>query len=210
MRIFLIVLISCLSSAAFADNSTLLEAMNKFHRLTSDETLRQQAYEAGQERIRFCGYCHGEDGNSKRDYIPNLASQNPVYLFRQFEKFANGERKDYVMSELAKVLTQEDRINIAIYYSQQKVQPKASANAALEKEGEQLYNRVCFSCHGRSGEGMEEMPRLAGQPESYIKHSLNLFRNNDPSRANSPMMGIAAMLSDKDINAVAAYLQQLK
>lgn len=210
MRIFLVALISCLSSLAFADNATLLEAMNKFNRLTSNESLRQQAYEAGQERIRFCGYCHGENGNSKRDYIPNLASQNPVYLFRQFEKFANGERKDYVMSELAKVLTLDDRINIAIYFSQQKVDPKPSVNPALEEEGAKLFNRVCFSCHGRNGQGMEEMPRLAGQPESYIKHSLNLFRSNDPSRANSPMMGIAAMLSDKDIDAVAAYLQQLK
>ncbi len=209
MRIILIALISCFSSLAFADNSTLLDAMNKFNRLMSDETLRQQAYEAGQDRIRFCGHCHGENGNSKRDYIPNLASQNPVYLFRQFEKFANGERKDYVMSELAKVLTLDDRINIAIYYSQQQVEPKPSVNAELEQQGAQLYNKVCFSCHGRSGQGMEEMPRLAGQPASYIKHSLNLFRNNDPSRANSPMMGIASMLSDKDIEAVAAYLQQL-
>ena len=44
-------------------------------------------------------------------------------MFEQFEKFGNGQREDYVMSNLAKVLTVEDRINIAVYYSQQEATP---------------------------------------------------------------------------------------
>jgi len=35
--------------------------------------LLQAAIEDGVERAQLCFRCHGDDGNSKRDYIPNLA-----------------------------------------------------------------------------------------------------------------------------------------
>lgn len=116
MRLFSLLLLSCLVPFAHASE----EAMERFNYLMEDAARRQQAYEAGQERALFCGYCHGETGNSKRPHIPNLASQNPIYLFHSFEKFAKGERVDFVMSKLAKSLTLEDRVNIAVYFSQRR------------------------------------------------------------------------------------------
>ena len=110
MRIPVLALLSCL--AMFSQASE--EALARFNYLMADPERRQQAYLAGQERILFCGYCHGEDGNSKRAHIPNLAGQNPIYLFHSFEKFASGERIDFVMSKLAKSLSLEDRVNIAV------------------------------------------------------------------------------------------------
>src|SRR5690606_17588386 len=82
------------------------------------------SFDAGHERIRFCGYCHGEDGNSNRDFIPNLAAQHPQYLFEQFEKFGDGRREDHVMSTLARALSLQERIDIAVYYSQQTARPR--------------------------------------------------------------------------------------
>src|SRR5690606_7585803 len=102
-------------------------AMQRFLQLNTEPTEREQAYAAGEQRISFCSHCHGKDGNSRRDYIPNLAGQNPLYLFNAFEKFANGQRKDFVMSKLAPRLTLEDRVNIALYYSAQKVQLRSEA-----------------------------------------------------------------------------------
>lgn len=185
--------------------------MERFNYLMGDAERREQAYAAGQERILFCGYCHGENGNSKRPHIPNLASQNPIYLFHSFEKFANGERIDYVMSKLAKSLTLEDRVNIAVYFSQQKVEPAAvTPNVALVQQGESLFQRTCTACHGSHAEGKETMPRLAGQPDEYIRKALNRFRTNDPSRAGSVMVGVASRLSEAEIEALAAYLTQLQ
>lgn len=185
--------------------------MERFNYLMGDAERREQAYAAGQERILFCGYCHGENGNSKRPHIPNLASQNPIYLFHSFEKFANGERIDYVMSKLAKSLTLEDRVNIAVYFSQQKVEPAAvTPNVALVQQGESLFQRTCTACHGSHAEGKETMPRLAGQPDEYIRKALNRFRTNDPSRAGSVMVGVASTLSEAEIEALAAYLTQLQ
>ena len=207
MRIFVCFLLSCLATSAWANE----EAMTRFNYLMADDERREQAFAAGRERALFCGYCHGENGNSKRPHIPNLASQNPIYLFHAFEQFARGEREDYVMTSLAKNLTMEDRVNIAVYFSQQKVLPTTAAvDGALSKQGATLFKRTCVACHGMQGQGMEKMPRLAGQPAEYIRKALKRFRSNDPSRAGSVMLGIASQLSDNDIEALASYLTQLQ
>jgi cytochrome c553 len=206
MRLIAVLLLSSLASIAYANE----EAVSRFKYLMGDARLREQAYAAGQERALFCGYCHGENGNSKRPHIPNLASQNPVYLFHSFEKFADGERIDYVMSKLAKSLSLEDRVNIAVYFSQQNVlAPKPAEDPALSAKGQMLFQGTCMGCHGDHAQGMETMPRLAGQPGDYLRKALTRFRNNDPSRAGSVMIGIASKLSATDIEALAAYLSQL-
>lgn len=207
MRVLLMLLLSCFATLTLANE----EAMLHFNQLNADPVLRQQAYAAGQERTRFCGNCHGENGNSKRPHIPNLAQQNPVYLFNAFEKFASGERKDFVMSKLAPSLTAADRVNIAIYFSQQKLLPHTElADPALLAQGEVKFKTVCTACHGGNAEGRDNTPRLAGQPAVYLRKALTRFRDKDPSRAGSVMMTIAADFSDQDINALAAYLQQLQ
>ena len=117
-----------------------------------------------------------------------------------------------MISTLPKNLPREDRVNIAVYYSQQKVLPSMAAGVdeALSSKGAALFKRTCGGCHGQQGQGMETMPRLAGQPGDYIRKALTRFRNNDPARAGSVMMGIASQLSEADIEALAAYLSRLQ
>jgi cytochrome c553 len=186
------------------------EALQRFNQLRGDPALNAQAYERGHLRIQFCGNCHGEDGNSKRSYIPNLAEQNPVYLFNAFEQFASGAREDYVMSKLAPILTLEDRVNIALYYSQQKLKaPEETSEPELRQAGEAIFSRICYTCHGKTAEGQEKYPRLAGQPSEYLRKSLTRFRNKDPSRSGSLMFAIMNGYSDQDIQALAAFLHGL-
>jgi cytochrome c553 len=207
VRLLVLLLLSCFATQTLANE----EAMLRFNQLNADPILRQQAYAAGQERILFCGNCHGANGNSKRPHIPNLAQQNPVYLFNAFEKFASGERKDFVMSKLAPSLTMEDRVNIAIYFGQQKLLPHSDpVDAALLSQGEVKFKIVCSACHGANAEGRDNTPRLAGQPAEYLRKALTRFRDKDPSRAGSVMMSIAADINDREIAALAAYLQQLQ
>ena len=207
MRLLACLLLSCIATLAHANE----EAMQRFTQLNADPALRQQAFAAGQERIRFCGNCHGENGNSKRGHIPNLAQQNPVYLFNAFEKFANGQRKDFVMSKLAPTLSMEDRVNIAIYFGQQKVlSHDEPVDEAQRQQGEATFKTVCAACHGANAEGREDTPRLAGQSSEYVRKALTRFRDKDPSRAGSVMMSIAADFSDAQISSLAAYLQSVR
>ncbi|GGY48451.1 cytochrome c [Bacterioplanes sanyensis] len=176
--------------------------------IEQDASARQQALKDGEERAQLCFRCHGQDGNSKRDYIPNLASQNAAYLFTQFEKFANGERQDYVMSTLAKHLSADDRIDIALYFSEREVEPRepqVEASAA----GERIYNSVCFACHGKEGHGSASYPRIAGQPYEFLETTLLKFLHNDPSRANSPMIAVMKNLDEQQVKDVAAYVAHM-
>jgi cytochrome c553 len=61
------------------------------------------------------------------------------------------------------------------------------------------------------GNGLAKFPRISGQHADYAKQTLTWFR--DGTRANDPngmMRGVAARLTDKDIVAIAQYIQGLK
>jgi len=69
--------------------------------------------------------------------------------------------------------------------------------------GEQK-SQVCQACHGADGRGTNpSYPILAGQHESYLSHALRAYR--DGARENAVMAGMAANLSDQDIEDLAAY-----
>ncbi|MBN7771238.1 cytochrome c [Marinobacter daepoensis] len=195
-----------LCASQFVSAGATNDAMAQLNAIMADDTKRQASYDAGHERIRFCGYCHGEDGNSKREYIPNLASQHPLYLFNQFEQFRDGSREDYVMSQLAKTLSLEERINIAVYYSQQTANPRAGSDGKLSEAGGKLFAERCASCHGEDAQGFRDMPRLAGQPAEYLRIALRRFKGMDPVKHSTPMIGIAGVLTAGEIEALAGYL----
>jgi cytochrome c553 len=174
----------------------------------SNQHLLEAALIEGQDRSLLCGNCHGKNGNSVRDYIPNLASQNAAYLFNQFELFARGERKDYVMSRLAKNLTRQDRVNIAVYFSQMPVETRPQPVATSDK-GEKIYNSLCFTCHQQDGHGNGSYPRIAGQPYDYLEKTLNGFAGEDERRANSPMAIIVANMDKQQLKDVAAFVASM-
>ena len=201
-----LLIVACLTASPMVAASSAGEAMTQLNAIMADDTKRQASYEAGHERIRFCGYCHGEDGNSKRDYIPNLAAQHPLYLFNQFEKVRDGTREDYVMSKLAQTLSLEERINIAVYYSQQTAKPRDGSDPAKAEAGEKLFAVRCAGCHGENAQGFRDMPRLAGQPAEYLGIALRRFKEMDPTKHSTPMIGVAGVLSEGEIEALAGYL----
>ena len=67
---------------------------------------------------------------------------------------------------------------------------------------------VCSSCHGSQGRSISPtFPRLAGQQKDYLVAQLQAFRDKtraDP-HAQTYMWGMAAQLSDQNIDAIAAY-----
>lgn len=80
----------------------------------------------------------------------------------------------------------------------------ASGNAATGK----TKATACFACHGSDGNAVDpQYPRLAGQYNEYIQQVLHEYKNGE--RSNPIMKGMAATLSDQDIEDVAAYFSSL-
>ena len=66
--------------------------------------------------------------------------------------------------------------------------------------------RACQVCHGTGGHSTKPTyPILAGQHAAYIQKQLKAFR--DGTRKDPIMSGMAAPLSDQDIEDIAAFFQ---
>ncbi|SQF93477.1 cytochrome c4 [Paucimonas lemoignei] len=175
---------------------------------------------AGQAKTAVCGACHGPDGNSLAPNFPKLAGQGQRYLLKQLHEIKDGKRVVLEMTGLLNNLNDQDLADIAAYYGAQ----KASIGAADEKlvaRGEALFRGgkldqgmpACTGCHSPDGVGNAPagFPHLGGQHADYIKKQLTAFREGERTNDGDTMVmrSIAAKLSNKDIEALAQYIQGL-
>lgn len=202
----------CIASQAWAAPSappSAAETEAHLNSVMADARARETASVAGRRAAFLCVHCHGENGTSSLDHVPNLAGQNPVYLLKQIDKFGDGRRKDEFMSGLVKVLKPEDRFNMAVFYANQTVKAAPSKDARLEQAGGKHFARACVGCHGAQARGSKEVARLAGQQPGYVKLALAGYRQATGLRSDPRMTGVARKLSDPEITALAAYLSTL-
>lgn len=176
--------------------------------VAADPAALKAAVEAGRKASFFCANCHGEDGNSKTPDVPNLAGQNPSYLLEQIRKFGAGERKDQFMQGMIKVLKEEERMQIALYFANSAVRP-GQGDAAQVGRGKDLFSRLCARCHGDQARGNETIPRLAGQKMPYLQTSITRYRDKTGERNNPLMASATAPLKNDEITALTHYLTQL-
>ncbi len=69
--------------------------------------------------------------------------------------------------------------------------------------------KTCVTCHGEAGKAPihPAYPKLAGQQKDYLVAQLEAFRAKERANGNAPLMwGMAANLSDDEIEAIAEYL----
>jgi cytochrome c553 len=166
-----------------------------------------------------CAQCHAFNGVSDASgAFPRLAGQSAYYLAGQLRDFASGGRASAIMSPIAKALSPDDIADVAEYFADIKAPflPLKALDPALVKRGEELAiaggpERIhCDNCHGPGGSGEPPaIPYLAGQYAHYIGFTLHMWQQG--FRKNSPdaMERIAKTLDDQEIQAVAAYYQQV-
>ena len=83
-----------------------------------------------------------------------------------------------------------------------------NAQARGDKNAGEKKSQVCAACHGADGQGtLPTYPILAGQHESYLAHALRAYREG--TRSNVIMAGMAANLSNRDIEDLASYYASL-
>ena len=174
---------------------------------------------------QVCAACHAADGNSQIAVNPKLAGQIPEYLYKQLMNFKpaagkKAERDNPVMAGMVANLSTEDMRNLAAYFAGQAAKPGAAKSKDLVALGQKIYRGgivgkgipACASCHGPNGAGMPaQYPRLAGQHAEYTEAQLKAFRGGE--RANDPnntMRGVAAKLSDREIQGVSDYIAGLR
>jgi len=169
-----------------------------------------------------CQECHGVDGNSNDERIPNHAGQHEGYLIKQLSNFQSGERYHAVMTIMAEDLSATDKADIAAYFASQKIMHGEgggdnSPAKNLFVNGDQARDiSACVSCHGDNGKGKGKVtdkvtyPVIGGQRRVYLRSQLINWKLGD--RKNSPggvMNKIAKSLTDDEIDVLANYISGL-
>jgi cytochrome c553 len=84
------------------------------------------------------------------------------------------------------------------------------AASAQKPAAQPAHDKVsmCIGCHGIPGyrtayPEVYHVPKIGGQSPMYIANALKAYRTGE--RRHPSMRGIAASLSDKDIEDIAAY-----
>ncbi|MGH8400335.1 MAG: c-type cytochrome [Gammaproteobacteria bacterium] len=73
--------------------------------------------EAGKQKSQACAACHGANGISTSDQFPILAGQYRDYLVQALHEYQKGDRKNPIMTTMAKPLSEQDVQNLATYFS---------------------------------------------------------------------------------------------
>jgi len=204
-----LILLLVLSSVQAADSVPLADKVNeRLAAADQDPKVWEQVRKAGEERALFCQVCHGDDGNSKKDNVPKIAAQNPVYLLEQMDMFADGSRKSFVMQDLAKGFNEQDKIDLVVFFARSSRSIGAIGDPELIAKGKQLYVK-CQGCHGEDGMGASGYANIAAQHAAFVEATLIDFRDETGNRNNPVMTAMTQGLSDADIRAIATYVESL-
>jgi cytochrome c553 len=123
------------------------------------------------------------------------------------------------MQAVARNLSDSDIQKLAMFFAQQN--PPFAVGAAPPSQslviaGKRLAETGagpdvvgCFSCHAAGGKGNgARFPGIAGEPAAFVVARLHEFQARAKGKVPAPrtMTAVAAMLSDTQIEEVAAYL----
>ncbi len=88
----------------------------------------------------------------------------------------------------------------------------SSSVFAGDPEAGKAKSMICSACHGVDGIAViDGYPNLAGQNEKYLISSMKAYLNKERNGANAAIMQAqAALLSEQDMENLAAYYSQMK
>jgi cytochrome c553 len=166
---------------------------------------------AGEKLAAPCAACHGEGGNSSNPQWPSLAGQPAQFISTSLFMFREGNRKNDLMTPMAKPLKNAEMNDLAAYFAAQKAAPpKHKSKPENVAAGPGLAKKFnCSQCHGPQLLGLQHIPRLAGQHYEYLLVQLKGFKAQTRADIDGNMTSAAQLLKPEDIEALADYLAGL-
>lgn len=158
----------------------------------------------------LCAACHGANGRNDMPLTPVLAGQPSLYAITQLFLFREGRRSNPAMTAVAKTLTDDDMRGFSDYIGTLPPVPPPAAStppdAARMTKGRALAEQhKCFFCHGADLDGGQQVPRIAGQREDYLKESLRGFHSGTRPGYTQAMTAALSQVSVEELDILAYY-----
>lgn len=160
-----------------------------------------------------CSLCHGAEGESASPIFPRLSGQHPEYIAKQLADFKSGRRKG-TMNDQAAELTDDEMKTLGAFFGGKKPKAYNVSDQDLAAVGRYIYHKgnsysgvaACSSCHGPTGDGTAQLPRIAGQHAAYLEGQLKDFNKRERTNDNAVMHAIASKLTELEMRAVSVYI----
>ena len=162
-------------------------------------------------RQALCVSCHGAQVKSDIKGIPSLAGQPKLFIENQLVLIREGVREIPSMKGMLDGLTDDEAIAIAKYYASLPLNGiPADKDPQLFAQGEKLAQGMrCGICHLPNYVGRDQIPRLAGQRDDFLLHSLLQFRDGQAIGRDSNMAAAVIGVSDADLAALSYYFARI-
>ncbi len=172
---------------------------------------------------QVCLSCHGVNGEGLGVAGPRLAGLSSEYIATQVSHFQTGSRQNPTMMAMAMTVQGDNIKVVSDFFASKpvtaiKLQYRGD-KVVIDDIGEKLAYQgdwqrdipACTSCHGPSGIGAGQFPRLAGQEPTYFKNQLLAWQTGTRTGDADNMMGnIAKKLTAAEIDALTQYFSAQK
>ena len=156
-----------------------------------------------------CASCHGANGRSDMAGVPVLAGQPSLYAITQLFLFREGRRNNEAMTAVGKSLSDDDMRGFADYIGTLPpvpAPPAADVDAARMAKGKALSEQhKCVFCHGAALDGGQQVPRIGGQKEDYLRASLRGFKDGTRPAYTQAMVSAVSQVPVEDLDTLAYY-----
>lgn len=160
------------------------------------------------QRLELCVACHGPQGNSQNPQIPSLAGQPKIFMENQLVLIREGLRDIPPMKGTLDGLSDADLIVLAQYFAAQTPVPLAGpVDTARYERGRALAGAMlCGSCHLPSYQGREQIPRLAGQHERFLREVMEEYRDKPGPGRDTVMTNALLGVKNDQLDDLAHFL----
>lgn len=164
------------------------------------------------QRLEVCVACHGPQGNSQNQQIPSLAGQPRIFLENQLVLIREGLRDIPQMKGTLDGLQDTDLIALAQYFAAQTPTPLVGpVDAARYARGKALAGTMlCGSCHLPDYKGRDQMPRLAGQHERFLREVMAEYRDKPGPGRDTVMTNALLGLKNEQLDDLAHFLANVR
>ncbi len=164
------------------------------------------------ERYRgVCAACHGANGRSDMAGVPVLAGQPSLYTITQLFLFREARRDNAAMVALAKPMTDADLRGFSDYIGTLPPVPAPAPaappdTARMDRARTLAQQHKCTFCHGADLAGGQQVPRIGGQKEDYVRATLRGFKSGERPGYTRAMTEALSQVPVEDLDLLAYYV----